>query len=83
MKGSMRALVAVWMVALILPILSVSAQEKQPAAAGAAPTKAAAAGQVDALKKAQEKAAVAADSDSYVIGPEDVLYIYVWKEDNL
>jgi polysaccharide export outer membrane protein len=35
------------------------------------------------LQKKQAKAAVAADSGSYVIGPEDVLYIYVWKEDNL
>ncbi len=35
------------------------------------------------LLKKQEKAAVAADSGSYIIGPEDVLYIYVWKEDNL
>lgn len=35
------------------------------------------------LRKKQSKADVAADSGSYVIGPEDVLYIYVWKEDNL
>lgn len=35
------------------------------------------------LQKKQAKAAVAADSGSYVIGPEDVLYIYVWKEENL
>jgi polysaccharide biosynthesis/export protein len=27
--------------------------------------------------------AVAADSDQYVIGPEDVLLIYVWKEESL
>jgi polysaccharide export outer membrane protein len=27
--------------------------------------------------------AVAADSDQYIIGPEDVLLIYVWKEDSL
>lgn len=26
---------------------------------------------------------VAADSDSYIIGPEDVLLIYVWKEETL
>ena len=35
------------------------------------------------FQQKQSKAAVAADSGSYVIGPEDVLYIYVWKEDNL
>jgi polysaccharide export outer membrane protein len=34
------------------------------------------------LKK-QAQAEVAADSDQYVIGPEDVLYIYVWREDAL
>jgi polysaccharide export outer membrane protein len=51
--------------------------------AAAAPSKSAAGGPSEALKKAQAKAAVAADSDSYVIGPEDVLYIYVWKEENL
>ena len=27
--------------------------------------------------------AVAADSDQYIIGPEDVLLIYVWKEESL
>jgi polysaccharide export outer membrane protein len=54
---------------------------KPPVAA--APSKPAAGGQAEALKKAQAKAAVAADSDSYIIGPEDVLYIYVWKEENL
>ena len=35
------------------------------------------------LQKKQEKAQVAADSGTYVIGPEDVLYIYIWKEENL
>jgi polysaccharide biosynthesis/export protein len=37
----------------------------------------------DTLQQLQSKAAVAADSDNYIIGPEDVLYIYVWKEENL
>ncbi len=40
-------------------------------------------GAKEELQKKQAKAAVAADSGSYIIGPEDVLYIYVWKEDNL
>jgi polysaccharide export outer membrane protein len=34
------------------------------------------------LKK-QAQAEVAADSDQYVIGPEDLLYIHVWREDAL
>ncbi|MGZ3589543.1 MAG: polysaccharide biosynthesis/export family protein [Thermodesulfobacteriota bacterium] len=34
------------------------------------------------LKK-QAQAEVVADSDQYVIGPEDVLYIHVWREDAL
>ena len=29
------------------------------------------------------QADVAADSDSYIIGPEDVIHIYVWKEESL
>ena len=74
---------------------SIFAQEKQPAAPQAgpekspqaasapAPAKPAGGGKAEALKAAQAKASVAADSDSYVIGPEDILYIYVWKEDNL
>jgi polysaccharide export outer membrane protein len=37
----------------------------------------------ETLKKVQSRAAVAADSGSYVIGPEDVLFIYVWKEEQL
>jgi polysaccharide biosynthesis/export protein len=35
----------------------------------------------DPAKKAQGE--VAADSDQYIIGPEDVLLIYVWKEESL
>jgi polysaccharide export outer membrane protein len=31
----------------------------------------------------QPKGEVAADSDRYVIGPEDVLYIHVWREESL
>jgi polysaccharide biosynthesis/export protein len=70
------------------------AQDKQPASppptgvqavpsAPAKPDKPPAAKPQDSLQKIQSKAAVAADSDSYIIGPEDVLYIYVWKEENL
>jgi polysaccharide export outer membrane protein len=35
------------------------------------------------LQAKQATAQVAADSGTYLIGPEDVLYIYVWKEENL
>jgi len=35
------------------------------------------------LQARQATAQVAADSGSYIIGPEDVLYIYVWKEENM
>jgi len=35
------------------------------------------------LLKKQAQAEMAADSDQYVIGPEDVLYIHVWREDAL
>ncbi len=49
----------------------------QPADSKAADTKAA------DLMKAQAKAAIPADSSTYVIGPEDVLLIYVWKEEQL
>jgi polysaccharide biosynthesis/export protein len=59
-------------------------QEKSPQAASApAQAKPAGSGKAEALKAVQAKAAVAADSDSYIIGAEDVLYIYVWKEENL
>jgi polysaccharide export outer membrane protein len=34
------------------------------------------------LKK-QQQAEIPADSDSYVIGAEDVLYVHVWKEETL
>ena len=32
-------------------------------------------------KKAQGE--ITADSDQYIIGPEDVLHIYVWREESL
>jgi polysaccharide export outer membrane protein len=35
------------------------------------------------LPKKEGRAEVAAESNQYVIGPEDVLYIYVWKEEAL
>ncbi len=37
----------------------------------------------EAFSKKQAQAEVVADSNQYVIGPEDALYIYVWKEENL
>jgi len=37
----------------------------------------------EVLSKKQAQAEVAADSDHYVIGSEDVLYIHVWKEETL
>jgi polysaccharide biosynthesis/export protein len=85
-------------IVLVLPLCGPSifdrvvfAQDKPAAApqpmtvetAPAKPDKPASAKPQDALKQIQSKAAVAADSDSYIIGPEDVLYIYVWKEENL
>src|SRR4030043_1312081 len=33
--------------------------------------------------KKQAQAEVVADSDRYIIGPQDVLYIHVWREDAL
>ncbi len=35
------------------------------------------------LSKKEAQAEMSADGDQYVIGPEDVLYIHVWKEDAL
>jgi len=35
------------------------------------------------LSKKEVQAEVAVDGDQYVIGPEDILYIHVWKEDAL
>ena len=35
------------------------------------------------LSKKEPQAEVAVDGDQYMIGPEDVLYIHVWKEDAL
>ena len=37
----------------------------------------------ETLSQRQTQAEVAADSDRYVIGAEDVLYIHVWREDAL
>lgn len=37
----------------------------------------------EVLLKKQSQAEVAADSSNYIIGPEDILYIYVWKEEPL
>jgi polysaccharide export outer membrane protein len=95
MKGKTIAAIVVLALTMMLTgpsILgdAVFAQDKPAAtqptnvqAAPAIPDKPAAAKPQETLQKIQSKAAVAADSDSYIIGPEDVLYIYVWKEENL
>src|SRR3989304_7952252 len=36
-----------------------------------------------AAPSGKKQGAVAADNDQYVIGPEDVLLIYVWKEESI
>jgi polysaccharide export outer membrane protein len=66
------------------PAAPQAGQEKSPQAASVpAPAKPAGGGKTEALKAAQAKASIAADSDNYIIGPEDVLFVYVWKEENL
>jgi polysaccharide export outer membrane protein len=37
----------------------------------------------EALLKKQAQAEVAADSENYIIGSEDILYIHIWKEEHL
>ena len=37
----------------------------------------------DAVLTAKVQGEVAADSDSYIIGPEDILNVYVWREESL
>ena len=37
----------------------------------------------EVLSRKEAQTEVAVDGDQYTIGPEDVLYIYVWKEDAL
>jgi len=37
----------------------------------------------EAILKKQAQAEVVADSENYIIGPEDILYIHVWKEEHL
>jgi polysaccharide biosynthesis/export protein len=99
MKGRTISVIATLVLVVMLSGPFVYAQVNQPAippqasgvqaapsaapAVTAKPDKPAAVKSQETLKNIQSKAAVAADSDSYIIGPEDVLYIYVWKEDNL
>lgn len=40
-------------------------------------------GEKEALSRKQAQGEIQADSSQYVIGPEDSLYIHVWKEENL
>jgi polysaccharide export outer membrane protein len=40
-------------------------------------------GEKEALSRKQAQAEIQADSSQYVIGPEDSLYIHVWKEETL
>ncbi len=37
----------------------------------------------EALLKKQAQAEVVADSENYIIGSEDILYIHIWKEEHL
>ena len=47
------------------------------------PVAAYAQGGKDALSQKQAQGEVIADSSQYVIGPEDTLYVHVWKEETL
>jgi polysaccharide export outer membrane protein len=40
-------------------------------------------GEKGALSRKQAQAEVPADTSQYIIGPEDILYIHVWKEETL
>jgi polysaccharide export outer membrane protein len=40
-------------------------------------------GEKEALSQKQAQGEVIADSSQYVIGPEDTLYVHVWKEETL
>jgi len=64
-----KALAAVFLMAFVLFLASHSMIYAQDSK-GAEPP-----------KKSTEE--IAADSDQYIIGPEDVLHIYVWKEESL
>ena len=84
MKRRPIALIVILVAIALISSQSIFAQEKSPQAVSAPATaKTAGGANADALEAARAKATVAADSDSYIIGPEDVLYIYVWKEENL
>ncbi len=94
MSGNKIAVIIALALVMTFTGPSLFAQDKQPPmppqqtglqAAPSAPVKPEkpAAKPQDTLQQLQSKAAVAADSDNYIIGPEDVLYIYVWKEENL
>ena len=67
-RQSITFFLAIWIVITLL-IAGANAQEKKPDKAQA--------------KSNAPKGDVAADSDTYVIGPEDVINIYVWKEESL
>lgn len=84
-RGMMRKFQIAGLFVLVYCLLTVpafvSAQQASPPGQVKADSKAAA--PKAELQTRQATAAVPADSGNYVIGPEDVLYIYVWKEDNL
>ena len=65
----MKRLVSVGMIGLLIFLLSASTVCSQT--------------EKEIVSKKQAQAEVAADSDQYVIGAEDVLYIHVWREDAL
>jgi polysaccharide export outer membrane protein len=65
-----NGLTAVWIIIVFALFLTAPSIGFSQEPAGQAPAK-------------QAKGEVAADSDQYVIGPEDVLHIYVWKEETL
>lgn len=64
-----KALAAVFLMAFVLSLSSLSLVYAQDPKSAEPP------------KKSTDE--IAADSDQYIIGPEDVLHIYVWKEESL
>ena len=64
-----KMLTAVFFMVLILSVMALTTVFAQDSQSTPAPEK--------------KQGEIATDSDQYVIGPEDVLHIYVWKEESL
>ncbi|MGA2331939.1 MAG: polysaccharide biosynthesis/export family protein [Syntrophales bacterium] len=79
--NTQKIIVGLIFILMILPSSAYPQQNKD--AASPQKTQAASPQKTEAMPPQKTQGQIATDSNDYIIGPEDVLYIHIWKEESM